>query len=255
MARKVDVLIVDDDENYVTSTVDLLSEKGFQCVGVYSGHEAIDIIKDKNFDVILLDIKMPILNGVETFKEIKKICPDVMVIMVTAYRVEEMIKEALKEGVYTVLIKPLDTDRIVNTIQRSKKGGALVMVVDDNPNFSQTIKDNLEARGFVVNTACSDEEAINKARERPHDIFIIDAKVPPVNGLIIYLELKKVNPDAVAIMMTAYKEEMSHIIEQAINKGVYAAIYKPFSIDKIVKMIEEIVEKRRKENGKKGKEL
>ena len=255
MARKADVLIVDDDENYVTSAVDLLSEKGFQCVGVHSGQEAIDIVKDKNFDVILLDLKMPILNGVETFKEIKKICPDTMVIMVTAYRVEEMIKEALKEGVYTVLIKPLDTDRILNTIQRSKKGGALVMVVDDNSNFSQTIKDNLEARGFVVNTAGSDEEAINKAKERPHDIILIDAKVPPVNGLFIYLELQKVNPDAVAIMMTAYKEEMSHIIEQAIKKGVYAAIHKPFSIDKIVKIIERIVEKKRKENGKKGKVL
>ena len=123
------------------------------------------------------------------------------------------------------------------------------MVVDDNPNFSQTVKDNLEARGFVVNTAGSDEEAINKAKERPHDIILIDAKVPPVNGLFIYLELKKVNPDAVAIMMTAYKEEMSHIIEQAIKKGVYAAIHKPFSIDKIVKIIEEIVEKKRKKIG------
>ena len=111
MAGTVKVLIVDDDVNYADTTVDLLNEKGFDCIGVHSGREAMDKVKEVAFDVILLDVRMPVMNGVETYRELKKISPQTVIIFVTAYRADELAKDALREGAYGLVHKPVDIDR------------------------------------------------------------------------------------------------------------------------------------------------
>ena len=244
MTGKIRAMVVDDDVNFLMSTVDLLNEKGLDCVGVPSGREAIEKAKEMSFDVVLMDMKMPVMNGVQTHREIKKISPKTVVIMITAHRVEELIKDALREGAYGLVHKPLDIDRIIRMIERSKKGGALVMVVDDDPNTCQVLKDNLEEQGYVVTTANDGHEAVRIVKEKPEEVIFIDAKIPPINGLMIYLEIKKINPDIVAVMMTAYREEMEDIIDRAIKEGVYACLYKPFSIDEIIRLMEEIIAKK-----------
>jgi len=75
-----------------------------------------------DFDVILMDIKMPGMNGVETLKEIKMIRPDVTVVMMTAYAVEDLIKEAQREGAYGVLHKPLDVEKMIGLIEGLREG-------------------------------------------------------------------------------------------------------------------------------------
>ena len=72
-------------------------------------------------------------------------------------------------------------------------------------------------------------------------------QLPFLNGLETFLELKKINPEICAIIITAYKEEMKDLVEQALAKGAYACIYKPFDPQKIVEMVEEIVKKKKKE--------
>ncbi|MCK5587590.1 MAG: response regulator, partial [Candidatus Lokiarchaeota archaeon] len=67
---------------------------------------------------IFMDIKMPLMNGVDTYKRIKKIRPDTVVMMMTAYAVEDLVQEALKEGAYGVLYKPLDIENVLTLIKR-----------------------------------------------------------------------------------------------------------------------------------------
>ena len=241
MAETASILIVDNDVNFTTATVDLFNEKGFHCMGVYSGREAIDKVREMAFDVILLDMKMPVMNGVETYREIKKIRPRTVVILVTAYRVEELIQDALEEGAYAVLKKPLDIDRVVAMIEQSRKVGALIMVADGDPNTCEALKGHLEIAGYVVTTGLYGEAAIEMVRERPHDIVLIDAMLPPLNGLILFLEMKKINPNVVAVMMTLYGEETRGIIEAALDQGVYTCLYKPFNMDEVTEMLDDII--------------
>ena len=244
MKETAKVLIVDDDVNFSDTTVDLLNERGFDCAGVYSGAEAIDKVRETDFDAILLDVRMPVMNGIETYREIKRIRPHTVIIFVTAYRMDELAKDALREGEYGVVYKPIDIEKVVRLIQRAQKGGLLIMVVDDDPYTCETLKDHLEECGFIVTSALNGKEACKVARERPHEIIFIDAKLPPVNGLVTYLELRKINHDVKVVMMTAYREEMKELMRQALEYGAYACLYKPFGIDEVIQTIESIVSNR-----------
>src|SRR3990167_881188 len=240
MPEKTSVLIVDDDEMMCKTLADVLTKKGYDCLSVESGLKAIEKLRQKPFDVVLMDIKMPVMDGVATYKELKKIRPETKVIMMTAFSLEELIKEALKEGAYAVVKKPLDIDKIVSMIERSSKDGALIMVVDDDPQTCKTMKDILEKKGFPTATAASGEEAIQIAKQRPQDILFIDMKLPALNGLETYLAIKKINPKVIATMMTAHRYEFQDLLQIAIKDGAYACLYKPFDMQEVLKLVEEI---------------
>lgn len=245
MPEKISVLIVDDDEMMCKTLSDVLIKKGYDCLFVESGFKAMEKLKERPFDVVLMDIKMPVMDGVSTYKELKKIRPETKVIMMTAFSVDELIKEALEQGAYAVVKKPLDIDKIVNMIERYSKDGALLMVVDDDPETCKTMKDILEKKGFPTSTASSGEEAIQIAKQRPQDILFIDMKLPALNGLETYLAIKEFNPKVVAIIMTAYRYECEDLIKQALKNGAYACLYKPFDMDEVLKLVEEISRKKK----------
>ncbi|MDD5436277.1 MAG: response regulator [Candidatus Omnitrophica bacterium] len=239
MAEKTRVLIVDDDVNFCNTLSKVLAKKGYETTTANSGASAIEIIKKQAVDTVLMDIKMPVMNGVETYKQLKVIRSDIRVILMTAFSVEDLIRDALKEGVYAVVRKPFDMEMVINMIEKSKNG-ALVAIVDDNPNICTTMKKVLENKGYSVSTCLTGEEAIVMAKQRPHNIFFIDMKLPVLNGLETYLEIKKVNPAAIVMVMTAHRQEMDDLVAQAIKNGAYICLYKPFDMNEAIRLIDEI---------------
>ena len=243
MSNKASILIVDDDANICSSLSKILVKKGYAITTTAeSGQRAIDMVKENPVDIILMDIKMPVMNGVEAYKHIKQIRPSAAVIFMTAFSVEDLVKDAIKEGAYAVIKKPFDIDTVVNMIEKSKDG-ALLAVVDDDPNIGKTMKNVLERKGYSITTCQTGEEAIALAKDKPRDIFFIDMKLPVLNGLETYLEIRKVNPKAVVVMMTAYRQEMDELIRHAIEKGAYSCMYKPFDMDEVIKVVDEVFER------------
>lgn len=197
-----------------------------------------------------MDIKMPIMNGVETYKRIKKINPKTVVIMMTAYAVEELADEVLQEGAYGVIYKPLDIENVSTLIEkvRNKRQGALILVVDDNLGICNTIKSILIKKGYNVDIAQSSEEAILMAKELKYNLIFIDMKLPIINGLETYLSIKEINPEVVAIMMTGYRQEMNDLVKQALENNAYICLEKPFDMDDILQLISDIEKKKLKRN-------
>lgn len=239
MGENTKLLIVDDDVNFGNTLSKVLAKKGYETTTAKDGFRALELMKENELDTVLMDIKMPAMNGVETYKKIKEIRPSTIVIMMSAFSVADLIREAVKEGVYAVIRKPFDIETIINMIEKAKSG-VLLAIVDDDPGICKSMKNVLEKKGYSVTTCATGEEAISLARMRPQDIIFIDMKLPVLNGLEVYSEIKKINPKAVAVIMTAYRQEMDELVKQALKKGAYACLYKPFDMDEAIKIIDEV---------------
>ncbi len=113
---KTNVLVVDDIKSIRQTLSGMLGDEGYNVVLAENGYQAIEAANQTPFDFIFMDIKMPGINGVQTFREIKKINPEAVVIMMTAYSVEYLVREAMGEGAYGVVYKPFDIEKIVGMI-------------------------------------------------------------------------------------------------------------------------------------------
>ncbi len=242
MEAKANILLVDDNVGLTKTMSFALKRNGYAVTTAKDGREAIAKVKEQPFDMIFMDIKMPLLGGVETYKEIKKLRPEAVVMMMTAYAVEDLVVEALREGAYGIIYKPLDIEEVLATIEEAihAKKGALILVVDDDPGTCTTLKNILANKGYTVSTAHTGEEAIAIAKEHAHDILFIDIKLPTINGLETYLAIKERNPKAVAIMITGYRQEMDALVKQAIENDAYTCLYKPLDMEELLKLVNEI---------------
>ncbi|MBU2567962.1 MAG: response regulator [Elusimicrobia bacterium] len=102
------VLIVDDEPDMVLVLGDFLAKEGFKVYTSHSGEQAIEKIKNEQIDMVLLDLAMPGMGGLETLVEIKKIKPETHVMMITAYRDAEKVVQAFRLGAFDCIFKPFD---------------------------------------------------------------------------------------------------------------------------------------------------
>lgn len=112
MENKYTILVVDDDAGMLETMLDILNELNFTVATADDGFKAIEMARDGTFDAILLDVKMPGIDGIETLKRIKAVKPDAKIILLTAYASETTVLEARKEGASEILYKPVDFNRL-----------------------------------------------------------------------------------------------------------------------------------------------
>ena len=111
------VLVVDDEKDFVEATVKRLGKRGIDAEGVFSGEQALELMKKKRFDVVLLDIKMPGgMDGIETLREMKKIAPLTEVILLTGHASVESSIEGLKLGAFDYLLKPMKLEDLITKL-------------------------------------------------------------------------------------------------------------------------------------------
>ncbi len=245
MPDKTKILIVDDDKEFCDSMLDILEAKGYAVNLEHSAPAAIARVKKKFFNTVLMDINMPVVNDLETFKLIKKIRPETTIIMMTAFSIEDLIKEALQDGAFGCLYKSMDIDKLVGQVELAKEKGMLI-VTDDDFDTREAFKDALGAKGYKVSTATTSKEAINLTKKRLYDILFIDIKLPPLNGLEFYLAIKEINPKVIAAIIGAYQKEARKPIEGALKKGAYICFTKPLDVDKILELMKDISRGRKK---------
>ncbi|MEK6766524.1 MAG: response regulator [Planctomycetota bacterium] len=244
MKKKLSVLIVDDDPNIGDTLTDVLNAKGYDAGFVTSGREALSIIKKKNIDAILLDIRMPGMNGVETLKRIKGQSPLTSVVMITAYAEDELVNHARANGALHILSKPLDIDKIIGFLKKQEILKT-IFIVDDDKAFCDSLKDAIEIHSYDVAVVNNAQEAIKTFSKRKYGIILLDMKLDGETGLDVAEAIKKQGYKCAIIMMSAYKKEFQPLLDKAGQINNF--IEKPFEIQDILKLLNEISRKRLKE--------
>ena len=121
------VLIVDDEDDFRETIVKRLNARKIQSEGAASGVKALEVLKDKDFDVIVLDVKMPDMDGIETLRHIKKLKPEIEVIMLTGHASVEFGLKGMQLGAFDYVMKPAPLNELLDTIGQAynKKRGLI----------------------------------------------------------------------------------------------------------------------------------
>ena len=235
MKEKVSILIVDDETNMRITLSDILEDEGYKVSTAADGIEALDLCKSSIYDVILMDIRMPGLNGVEAFYQIRQLQQGVRVIMMSAHSVDELKKAALKGGAIAFLPKPLEIESTLKLIEEAKITTILMVAADEK--VSKPAQEALKKHGYRTRFVKSATEALELIEQINFDIIFIDVQLPLMNGLELYLAIKKVTPTTVAIMISGREEEFKMIAKEAVKRTAYAIVKKPLDIDELLGLL------------------
>src|SRR4051812_29650663 len=146
------ILVVDDEVDTCHNLSDILTDLGYRVDTAHDGPSALELVRKTNYDIALLDLKMPGMDGLTLYREIKKLRAGTEAIVVTAYASSATAEEAVSAGAWQVLSKPVDLPKLMGLVDEAL-GQPLVLVVDDDPDLCANLWDLLRERGYRVAVA------------------------------------------------------------------------------------------------------
>ncbi|MEJ5311347.1 MAG: response regulator [Anaerolineae bacterium] len=240
------ILIVDDDTSLRRTMAMIFERRGYIVETAANGAEAVARVRDRPFDMVLMDIRMPVLDGVQALKQIKALRPDAVVTMMTGFAIEDLMADALAEGAFALLDKPVNIDEVIALIERAQqtRQGTLLLVAADEPNIQTTLQNVLTQHGYRVCLARNHEEVLTQMRECAFDVLLVNLGLPAFNGLDTYLALKAVCPQAVAVVFTTFPRGVNDLTALVRNGNAYTCLSKPLDIDCLLELVRETVNRR-----------
>jgi len=245
MSKKKKIFVIDDEQESCEFISHYLQRHGFETDFALNGEEGLEKIRFIRPDLVLCDIFLPGLNGMEILKMIKEYNPDISVIMLTGYGSMETVLECLKLGAYDYLAKPIDLEKLLMVIKEAlvKKEQIVsqkkILIVDDERQLLESISVRLKASGYAVFTAENGIEGIDKFKEIFPDLVILDIMMPGLSGLDTLKEIKELRKEIPVIILTAYGTPQSAI--EALKLGAYDYLAKPFNTQTLLEMIKKAI--------------
>jgi CheY-like chemotaxis protein len=233
------VLIVDDDQDFAESLALLIEGRGYQVEIAFSGEEALTRFRQQDFDITFIDVRLPGKNGLESFLDIRKLKPSARVVMMTGYSVEQLLEQVVEHGDWGVLNKPIDAQQMLGLLENIKPDG--ILIVDNVPDFVESVKNMLVDNGYNVFVAGNGQEAIKRIRSDGIDILILDLRLPILSGLETYLELKRTSHAIPTLIVTAYLDEYADEVDRLHSLSVSGILRKPFDPGELLKAVERLV--------------
>jgi len=149
MAKKISILIVDDEESVRDSLYNWFLEDGFRVAYAENASKALTILESDQFDIILADIKMPGMDGLEMLRRIKALKPDSIVIVMTAFATVDTAVKALKDGAYDYVTKPFDPDDLTHLIRNATKQ---ISLADENESLRKKVSSLENVEDLIGNS-------------------------------------------------------------------------------------------------------
>jgi len=233
------ILVVDDEVDTCRNLSDILTDLGYAVDVAHDGPSALELVRRNAYDVALLDLRMPGMDGLELFHRIRQLRSGTVGIIVTAYVGTDTAERALAAGAWQVLAKPLDFPRLLGLVEEAV-GQPLVLIVDDDPDLCQSLRDVLCDRGYRVCLAHDESDAATHLRDTSFRVVLIDMKLPDGDGAGVYRLVREANPQARTVVITGYRGEMEQRVQEVLREGADAVCYKPFDVGNLLTTLERL---------------
>ncbi|MBI3815108.1 MAG: response regulator [Nitrospinae bacterium] len=260
------ILVIDDEVKIAEGLAKMLSSWGYDAKSVTSGLKGIDCLRSGQFNLVITDLRMPDIGGIELLKRIKASAPEIKIIVLSGSLGEINIPELSQLDIFRLLEKPVSKkdirtaveealgmpqakteiktdlktteigrEAIVRDKHKSSFSKGNVLVVDDEEELAKMIKNVLTLKNYNVTTASDGMMAVEKIQSQRFDLILMDIRMPNMDGIEAVKKIKEINPDSFIVMMTGMADDEE--IEKAIEEGGYAVLRKPFSPDGLLKSI------------------
>jgi DNA-binding NtrC family response regulator len=237
------ILVVDDEVDTCHNLRDILTDLGYRVDMAYDGLSALELVRGNAYDVALLDYRMPGMDGLTLYREIKKLRAGTVAIVVTAYASGMTPQEAHQAGAWQVLSKPVDFPKLMRLVGEALSQ-PLVLVVDDDQDLCANLWDLLREWGYRVAVAHNEWEARAQLRDAALRVVLIDMQLPDGSGSEVYRLVRRENPQARAVIITGHRSGMEDKVRQVLDEGADAVCYKPFDVPQLLETLTRLNQER-----------
>lgn len=233
------ILVVDDDRQMAKTLSAVLKLHGWIATAAYSGEEAIRATETRAFDAVLMDVKMPGINGVDAFRAIRRARPRMPVILMTAYAAHDLLEQAEREGVLMIMPKPISWPALLELLDQNRANPRSVLIVDDDPAFLVSIGDVIAAHGMPVIRAESLPQALRylEDEESPPAVVVLDLKLNGLEPTEAAVAIKACSPTVALILCTGHPVLLDETMAALPSEWVHAALTKPFPPERLVNLL------------------
>jgi CheY-like chemotaxis protein len=235
------ILVVDDDCDACRNLSDILTDLGYAVQTAADGPSALELVRRNSFDVALLDYKMPGMDGLTLYREIKRLSPSTVAMMVTAYVSGASSDDARHAGMWKVLTKPIDLSMVLQFVDEAVNQ-PLILLVDDDRDLCASLWDLLRERGYRVSLAHTAAAARDLLVQQNLKVVLLDLRLPDGTGNDVFAVLRQANPQVRTMIITGHRPELDSLIEDLLVEGADAICYKPFNVDQLLATLKQLAE-------------
>jgi CheY-like chemotaxis protein len=257
------ILVVDREPDIRKILKTILRKEGYQVRSAKGGDEALDIFKSEPFDLVIMDINMPVTSGLEVLREMKRLDEDIKLIVLTgSVSIGNAVQALRHNGAFDFLTKPLENrEQLITGVKqaleksgpnREKKAsirkpgshqpaGKKILIVDDDPQLLDMLNEMLSAHKYETETASSGFEAGTKVVKFKPGLIILDLIMPEMSGFEVCRRIKE-DPDTSHIKIlaiTGYDTEENR--NQIMEAGADGYIPKPLKMDILIRYVEDLL--------------
>lgn len=231
----VHVLVVDDNRELADNLAEILTDEGHVAFTAYSGEEALAAAETRHFDIVLTDIRMPGMDGVELISQLHKRDPQATYLLMTAHASDGLLASAAELGIAgAVLSKPLVIEDLLARILGP--AGSQLLLVEDDEVLAEALGVNLRARGYGVRVVHTLAEARAAIAECAPTVAIVDVVLPDGNGIHLIQELLPSVDErsgVPVVLMTGIAKFDSDELRRLAPRGIQF-LTKPFEPDTLI---------------------
>jgi CheY-like chemotaxis protein len=256
------ILVVDDERLVCDLLRSVLSGYGHDILTASNGREALELFKKHRPRFTLLDLRMPVMNGIEVLKQIRTIDPQAAVMVLTAWGSDALQQQARQLGVVDFLSKELSLDTLVEKMERTLPrsaqkasvaqavapagapqvappapgDGDSILVVDDEPQIRDLLKRFLSLRGYEVQVASDGQQALKMVEKEAPQLIVLDVYMPGINGVEVLRQLRGRKFTGGVILLTASQDDK--LLQEALDLGSVDIMGKPVDLERLALAIQ-----------------
>jgi len=245
------ILVVDDDADICHNLVDILHDLGYQADFALNGLAALDLVHKRPYDIALLDLRMPGMDGLTLYREIKKRSAGTVSMLVTAYAGQLTEEQALGAGAWRVIPKPVDLPKLLGLVEEALDQ-PLILIIDDDRDRCSALWDLFRERGYRVCLAHDCREPVERLDQSQFQVVLIDMCIPDGDGATAFRMVRATNPQSRTILITGERSRVDELVARVLAEGADAVCYKPFNVPELLETLGRLAEARAEPGGERS---